>query len=175
VIHALMCAAVAVIVHESGHYLAALFFGIRVKGFRVTLKGFSLVREHGAWFDCLVVCIAGPLFNLAAAWVTSDELLRTANICLALVNLLPITGSDGSHIFDCVAHIQDVRKYSTRRNGYVNSVQLDDIRRELSEGRTVYASVRTHADAERLHERLFHAGNDTSRVFISVDENLEAA
>jgi membrane-associated protease RseP (regulator of RpoE activity) len=171
VIFILLAGLAALVIHEGGHYLAACVFGIRTKGIVVDKKGIAIVRERGPWFDCMVVSLAGPLLNVGFAFAWPHGMFMLANLCLGLVNLVPLQNSDGARVLECLFRIENARAFNTRRNGNVDPVKLDSIFDELAASpvaRRVYVSVNSQADAEKLYERLFHAGADTSRVTICV-------
>ena len=101
---------VAVLLHEAGHALAALLLGLRIKGVTFRLWGVGIVREQGPPVDSLIVSAAGPLINVACAALAGDaSTFAVANWCVGLVNLLPISGSDGSHILACLHKIENLR------------------------------------------------------------------
>jgi hypothetical protein len=166
----LACGLLALVVHECGHLLAAAVFGIKTKSLRIDPRGIGIVRERGPWFDSMVVALSGPLLNLAFAAAFRDETFRIANLCLGLVNLIPVYGSDGSHILECLAKVECARHDRTLRSGLVDEVRVHDIlaRMETTQEH-FYVSVRTYQDAERLYERIFYAGADTSRITICTE------
>lgn len=102
-IHGLGLGIIAMLLHESGHLLAALIIGVRIKnvGMRWN-KGLYTVREQGSPLQNLLIAAAGPLTNilltLAAPW---SPLFGLANFCYAIANALPIEGSDGYRIAQC--------------------------------------------------------------------------
>lgn len=86
----------AMVLHEFGHICAALALGVRVKALRARWKGLYIVREPGTPLQNLLIALAGPLTNavLLTGWQLSHQIFL-ANLCCALVNLLPIRGADG--------------------------------------------------------------------------------
>ncbi|HZB87551.1 MAG TPA: hypothetical protein VE291_02735 [Terracidiphilus sp.] len=89
----------AMLLHESGHIGAALALRVRVKTVGFRWMGIYTVREAGSTVQNLIISFAGPLTNLILLllWPLSKEFFL-ANVCYALVNLLPIQGSDGDRI-----------------------------------------------------------------------------
>jgi Zn-dependent protease len=87
---------VSMVFHEAGHIAVALALGIKVKKVGLGWKGLYTVREAGPLRKNLPVSLAGPAMNLALAltwhWL---PVFGLANLCCAVVNLLPIEGSDG--------------------------------------------------------------------------------
>ncbi len=83
----------AVLLHEAGHVAAALLLGVRVKRMELHWKGPCIVRETGLPAQDLLIAIAGPLANLACAVAWPQ--MAWWNVALAVVNLIPLRGSDG--------------------------------------------------------------------------------
>jgi hypothetical protein len=169
----------AVFIHEMGHYLAAAVFNIRVKGLRVSRFGsVGIVRERGPLFDSLVVSLAGPAFNLAVAgifWGGDYELFVLANLCVGLVNLLPMNGSDGSHALECWGKLETAKPDRVRRGGIVDDVRVAEILADLAQypEQAFLVQAKTQAEAEGIYERVFRAGGDTSRLTISTYPDRE--
>ncbi|MBS5725621.1 MAG: hypothetical protein KHW59_07575 [Clostridiales bacterium] len=131
----------AVLLHEGGHLLCALFFGWQLPSVRLGPAGIALryTGIHPSWQEILV-CLAGPLANFAAAafccWSMHFAfgegrvlLCRTLLFyCMGLgtVNLLPIQGLDGGGILDglCTQLFLPDRAYRICRAGSVLSVLL---------------------------------------------------
>jgi Zn-dependent protease len=106
-IHGLFMGLAAMLLHEAAHLLAALALGVRVK--KVGLKwnkGIYTVREAGPPGKNVLIAFAGPLMNivLILLWRWSPT-LGLANFCYALANLVPIEGSDGSRIIQCLIQL----------------------------------------------------------------------
>jgi hypothetical protein len=160
------------VIHELGHFLAAEVFGIQVKRPYFGWRGPAIVREHGPWFDSLVVAAAGPAFNLLAAGLTGHfDSWCLLNLCFGVCNLIPISHSDGDHILDCLDGMRNARANRLRNNGFVDNWLVLSVLASLNAPGIRYVTVKTQADAERLYERVLHAGGDTSRLVI----NAEAA
>ena len=98
----------AMLLHESGHLIAALVLGLRIKNVGMKWnKGLYTVRQHGTPLQNLLVSAAGPLTNtLLFAFVGTIPLFALANFCYALANMLPIEGSDGYRIAMCWQQIR---------------------------------------------------------------------
>jgi len=98
----------AMVLHEFGHLVTSLMVGIKVKSGGLCMKGMYIVREAGSPAKNLLVSLAGPLTNVALIllfWHTSPKFVL-ANFCLALFNLLPVTGSDGDRALLCLEQMQ---------------------------------------------------------------------
>lgn len=94
--------------HEAGHWIAATAVGVKVKAIGLCWKGVYLVRESGPPAKNLVISLAGPLMNvalIAVMWHWSPK-FGLANVCFAVCNLLPITGSDGDRALTCWQEMQ---------------------------------------------------------------------
>lgn len=104
----------AMVLHEFGHILAAVAVGVRVKALRFHWQGFYIVRDAGTPGKNLFISLAGPLTNaiLLLGWPLSKQIFL-ANLCCAVVNVLPIRGSDGDRAFACWKQIQEARRQST--------------------------------------------------------------
>jgi hypothetical protein len=155
-------------IHELGHFLAAEVFGIKTKSVRLGWRGVAIVRERGPWFDSLVVAAAGPAVSLLCAGLTFHlDGFTIANLYVGLVNLIPMPHSDGDHILECLRGMRDARESRLRHNGFVDDFQVQSVLNSLATGTGVrYVTVKTQSDAERLYERILHAGGDTSRLVI---------
>ena len=102
----------AALIHEGGHYLAALVCGVHVKGIRLDLLGarmeISGLLSYGREF---FVAMGGPLMNLLSVAVThflmktgvipfgnGGTLFMYASAGLGLLNLLPVGTMDGGRM-----------------------------------------------------------------------------
>lgn len=93
----------AMVSHEVGHLVAAFALGIKIKSVAFRWKGLCTIREAGPPDKNLLVSLAGPFTNvlLLAFWHWLP-CFGIANICFAVVNLLPINGSDGDRALTCI-------------------------------------------------------------------------
>lgn len=100
----------AMALHEVGHILTAQAVGIRVKRIGICWKGMYTVREAGTPLKNVLVSFAGPLANflLISFWLWFP-IFGLANLCCAVVNLLPIPGSDGMRILKCLRDMHEAR------------------------------------------------------------------
>ncbi len=101
-------------VHELGHLAALKLLGLKVRSFRLTLKGFCI--EYGGYTGAMGHALAaacGPMAGLWFAWGASwlgnrlDKpwLCLTAGVSLLLsaFNLLPALPLDGGRILSCLS------------------------------------------------------------------------
>lgn len=110
-IHGLGLGVIAMLLHECGHLIAAIFLGVRVKNVGMKWnKGFYIVRQNGTNQQNLLIALAGPFTNFllisTSLWV---PIFGVANFCYALANMLPIEGSDGYRIASCWRQIRLAR------------------------------------------------------------------
>jgi hypothetical protein len=170
----------SVVIHELGHVVAAVIFGIQIKDIRFSRYGFAVVRDRGPWFDGMLVSIAGPFFNLAVAyilWGSVYEHFVLANLCVGLINLMPLEGSDGSHALECLRKVENAKADRIQRGGYVDDVRVSELLADLAQYPTqaFLVQAKTQAEAEKIYERVFAAGGDTSRLTISTYPERTAA
>lgn len=89
----------ATLLHEAGHLVAARCVGVRIRRVGLGWKGVYVVREAGPLWKNLLVSLAGPFTNLLVSLICHRRAgFSLANLCIGLVNLLPIEGSDGDRI-----------------------------------------------------------------------------
>ena len=108
--------AVAVLMHELGHVVAARAVGVTFGRLRLTRTGLRLITEEGGFasYDSELICaLGGPLANAVSALAMQGlcavypALLSPASrfiplsLSLALLNLLPLRGFDGARILFC--------------------------------------------------------------------------
>jgi len=98
----------AMVLHEFGHLATSLMVGIKVKSIGLCMKGMYIVREAGSPTKNLLISLAGPLTNVGLVvlfWNVSPKFVL-ANMCFAIINLVPITGSDGDRALLCIEQMQ---------------------------------------------------------------------
>ena len=109
----------AMILHEFGHLAISLMIGIKVKSVGLCINGMYIVREAGSPMKNLLVSLAGPLTNVALIiifWGHSPK-FALANMCLAICNLVPIKGSDGDRVLNCIEQMQRETTAVPEENG----------------------------------------------------------
>lgn len=107
VINGILFGLLAMVFHEIGHLCVAQALGLKVRHVGFSWKGMYTVREAGPPEINFQVSLAGPLTNLAlmALWPVSP-VFGLANLFMGLINLLPISGSDGSRALNCLREIR---------------------------------------------------------------------
>ena len=92
----------ALLAHELGHALVAHFFGVHVKEFGIRWTGPYVRRARTTGWREFVICIAGATVNLvlAAAFWKLSHWFALFNLTVGIVNLLPISHSDGTHALE---------------------------------------------------------------------------
>lgn len=95
------------LLHEAGHLIAMLLFGVvpekivfEIHGIRIdkSLSALSYGRE-------CIVALAGPLMNALFMLIfigDTSSLLFSVNMCLLIVNLLPVSSLDGGRLLFCL-------------------------------------------------------------------------
>jgi len=98
----------AMVIHEAAHVFTAMALGVDVRRVGLGWKGIYTVRAPGTPGKNLIISLAGPLTNLVLLlfWHWSP-IFGIANICMGVVNLLPIEGSDGLRILRCWQKIRE--------------------------------------------------------------------
>ncbi len=97
--------AAAVLVHESGHLLAARILGIPMRRGRGGAFGIRLSFDfsRSGWGREAAVHLAGPGAGMLASLLfRSDPEFASVNAGLAFVNLLPLHGFDGGGVLLCL-------------------------------------------------------------------------
>ena len=115
---------VAVLLHESGHLLAAWLLGVRMRGLRLDLLGARLDTDGRmlSFGEEWLLAAGGPMASLLTAALAA--LLWTAcawarafscvSLVLGLLNLLPIRSFDGGRMLACSLQAVADAKVSAR-------------------------------------------------------------
>ncbi len=129
----------AILIHESGHLLCALFLDWQRPDIRFSPAGIVLQYQGmHLWWQEVLVCMAGPAANLLTGGIcflcmggriTAESIflcktLLFYSIGLAVVNLLPVQGMDGGGILRgvCSRLVFPDRAYQICRAGSILSV-----------------------------------------------------
>ncbi len=110
---------IALIAHELGHVFVANLFHVPVKEVGIRWTGPYVRRARTAGWREAAICVAGATVNLlfaAVLWHT-DRWFALFNLTVAVVNLLPVSHSDGSHALEALQMVhapKDMRKPETR-------------------------------------------------------------
>lgn len=94
---------VAVIIHESGHILAAWACTVPVKGVGVGLLGVYVRFGHASGWKATAIALGGPLANVIVGWWTQLHfdvpIIAGLIIAVGIVQLLPLPHSDGMNAY----------------------------------------------------------------------------
>lgn len=99
-----MLVIICVLAHELGHILVARFYHVPVKKIGINKFGMYIRRSRVQGWPEIATCMAGAAMNLTLAvlfWNVNNW-FALCNLIIALVNILPITNSDGSHALDAI-------------------------------------------------------------------------
>lgn len=115
----------ACLLHELGHLFVLYGFGRRVR--RVHFSGAGVLilpeAEYGAYWQDILILLAGPLANLIFGSILILCVDMTAyaamHIGLGLFNLLPYRCLDGGSVLDALLRTRD---YSPRRIFWIENV-----------------------------------------------------
>ena len=94
--------------HEFGHYSAARLNGNKIRSIRITAVGAEIYFDTGrsfSYFGEIITAFAGPVVNLITAWISvklNAFLFAGINLCLGIINLLPIRPLDGGRILTSI-------------------------------------------------------------------------
>ena len=92
----------AVLTHETGHYIAARFCGVKIEKVTLDVIGarMSLSGKLISYGEEILIASAGPAVNLALSALLFPHLpsLAVLSLVLGLLNLLPAPGFDGYRI-----------------------------------------------------------------------------
>ena len=97
-------------IHEAGHCITAIFFGIPMKSLRFLSSGALMTFDFGrtTYFKEAAVHLGGSLFAISAAVLSYLTVGDAASAfigmtaVLSAVNLIPIKGTDGSAVLKAV-------------------------------------------------------------------------
>lgn len=95
--------------HEAGHILTARITHTEISAIGASWKGVYLRRKRAAGITEFLISAAGPAVNIALAallWNGTGIAVWAAelNAALAVINLLPFSGSDGHRILNLLTH-----------------------------------------------------------------------
>jgi Zn-dependent protease len=90
--------------HELGHILVARYFHVSVKKIGFNWMGMYIQRARTVGWPEISVCMAGAAMNLTLALLfwNINNWFALCNLIFGLVNILPISHSDGSHAWEAV-------------------------------------------------------------------------
>ncbi len=102
----ILCAVVAVLIHELAHVATASVLGVKIKRIGLAWRGLYIVREPGSHAHNLMITLAGPLSNLLtmAACLSLSHVIHVRMVwawlfatsqAVFVMNILPLPSSDG--------------------------------------------------------------------------------
>lgn len=111
--------------HELGHILVARHFHVPVRKIGFSWMGMYIRRARTTGWPEISVCLAGAAMNLllALAFWNVSYWFALCNLVFGVVNLLPITNSDGSH---ALAALRAMQKARIRQAPAIRSVGAGD-------------------------------------------------
>lgn len=113
----LKCALVllCMLAHEVGHILVARHFHVPVRKIGFSWMGMYIRRARTTGWSEVSICMAGATVNLvlAIAFWNVSYWFALCNLMFGLVNILPITHSDGSHALAAIRAMQEARARQT--------------------------------------------------------------
>jgi Zn-dependent protease len=101
------CAIVVItttLAHEVGHLIVARFYHVPVKKIGFNWTGMYIQRARSAGWAEVSTCLAGAAMNISLAllfWHV-NYWFALCNLTFAVVNILPIPNSDGTHALQAV-------------------------------------------------------------------------
>ncbi|MBQ9973529.1 MAG: peptidase M50 [Oscillospiraceae bacterium] len=105
-----VCAILASLAHEAGHYGSVRLLGGSITALRLTAVGALMLREGVLSYGREIVCtLAGPAVNVFLAWISANwggeigYLFAGVNLALGFVNLLPFGALDGGRCLGLLA------------------------------------------------------------------------
>lgn len=96
-----------ILFHELSHIFVASLFGKKMEKLKLTLSGVNvkferekyILKSENEYFHNMLIYFAGPLSNIILAMIFhSNIMIYEINICLGMINLLPIYPLDGYNI-----------------------------------------------------------------------------
>ena len=102
-----------IIFHELSHVFVSSLFGIKTQKIYVRICGLniSLNKKDEKNIMWLLIYLAGPLSNLVLALLFNKiKFVFSINICLMVINLLPIKPLDGYNIIDIFLRLIRIKK-----------------------------------------------------------------
>ena len=98
--------------HELSHITIAVLFGGSVKRVNIRISGLSVnILKNFSGIRAVLVYLAGPLSNIILAMLFRNiDIIFEINMCLALINLVPIKPLDGYNILNVILDIIISRK-----------------------------------------------------------------
>lgn len=111
--------------HEFGHILVARYYHVPVKRLGIGWTGMYIQRARSSGWPEIATCLGGPAINLVLAvalWNVSHW-FAVLSLVFALVNILPISHSDGSHALDAYRAMQQPAPIQIQQKAAQQSVR----------------------------------------------------
>ena len=101
------CALVVIcttLAHEVGHIIVARHFHVPVRKIGFNWTGMYVQRARGTGWAEVSTCLGGPAMNMTLALLFWNQSywFAVCNLVFAVVNILPISNSDGTHALEAV-------------------------------------------------------------------------
>lgn len=102
----LFCVFMVAFLHECGHMLTAMSFGVKIKGMKIKPWGVCMEAESfpSIRAECLTA-LAGPIVNvilLGVQFFWKNDIFMTSNLFMLLVNILPVLPLDGGRMMKAI-------------------------------------------------------------------------
>jgi Zn-dependent protease len=99
---------ICMLAHEFGHIIVASYYRVPIKKIGFNWTGMYIQRARSSGWPEVSTCLAGAAANLTLAIVfwNVDSWFALCNLMFALVNVLPIPHSDGTHALQAVRAMQ---------------------------------------------------------------------
>ncbi len=133
------------VLHELGHIVVGLIFGLKLSKMEINIYGFTIeflisnndynkkiLKGNRLELKKIFIAFAGPLTNILIiiiSFIINDDILKQiniiyANLILLIFNLIPIYPLDGGRIFKGTLHILFGKQVSEKIVNYTNILVL---------------------------------------------------
>lgn len=110
----------ACIIHELGHYIAAILTDVKIERIIFWAGGVKMISDIGMKpiSNEIAVLAAGPVCNFLAAllyFIIGDNRAFSVNFILGLFNLLPFSSLDGGSVMEKILEYNGIFSYTYMR------------------------------------------------------------